>query len=88
MTVIDVTAMRPDAQQIVLVAGLLAEVGDADPADLSADLRLPVATVAAALRALQRSGRAQLVNDTTWRHIDSGIAPARRSWRIGGTSLS
>jgi len=81
---IDVAALRPDAQQVALVAGLLAEVGDASAAELSADLRLPVVTVAAVLRVLERSGRARRVADG-WEHVDTGPRAPRRSWRVGGT---
>lgn len=81
--VIDVAALRPDAQQVELVAGLLAEVGSATAAELSADLRLPVVTLAAVLRLLERSGRARRVAGS-WEHVDTGPRPPRRSWWVGG----
>jgi len=81
--VIDVAALRPDAQQVELVAGLLAEVGTASAAVLAANLRLPVVTLAAVLRALERSGRALRVANG-WEHVDIGPRPPRRSWRVGG----
>ncbi len=80
---IDVAALRPDAQQVELVAGLLAEVGTASAAALAADLRLPVVTLAAVLRVLERSGRARRVANG-WEHVDTGPRPPRRSWRVGG----
>jgi hypothetical protein len=84
VTVIDVAALRPDAPQVALAAGLLAEVGTASAAELCADLRLPLATVAAVLRILERSGRARRIADG-WEHIDPGPRAQRRSWRLGGT---
>ncbi len=83
MPLIDVAALRPDAGQMALVAGLLAEVGTATAAELAADLGLPVVTVAAVLRALERSGRARRVADG-WAHVDLGPRQPRRSWRVGG----
>ena len=86
MVVIDVAMLRPDAQQVVLVSGLLAEWGSASTAELSADLRMPVVTIAAVLRVLERAGRARRVADG-WEHVEVGPRPPRRSWRVGGTSV-
>ncbi|MDQ6617426.1 MAG: hypothetical protein M3083_22430 [Actinomycetota bacterium] len=87
MTMIDISALRPDAQQVELAAGLLGEVGTATAAELSADLRLPPTTVAGILRVLERSGRTRRVADG-WQHIDTGPRPPRRSWRVGGEWLA
>ncbi|MDQ6615873.1 MAG: hypothetical protein M3083_14340 [Actinomycetota bacterium] len=84
MPSIDVAALRPDAAQVALVAGLLAQVGTASAAELSADLPLSVVSVAAVLRVLERSGRAWRVTDG-WEHVDTGPRRPRRSWRVGGT---
>ena len=86
MVVIDVAMLRPDAQQVVLVSGLLAEWGSASAAELSADLRMPVVTTAAVLRVLERAGRARRVPEG-WEHVEAGPRPPRRSWRVGGTSV-
>ena len=84
VAVIDAAMLRPDAQQRVLVSGLLAELGSASAAELSADLRLPVVTITVVLGVLERSGRARRVGDG-WEHVEVGPQPPRRSWRVGGT---
>lgn len=82
--IVDVAVLRPDAQAVELVSGLLAEVGSASVAELCADVRLPLATVASVLRVLERAGRARRTA-AGWEHIDLGPRPPRRSWRLGGT---
>jgi hypothetical protein len=80
--VIDVRALRPQAHEVELVAGLLAEVGEATVADLVADLDLSMASVAGALRTLERSGRARRAA-AGWIHIEIGPRAPRRSWELG-----
>jgi hypothetical protein len=71
--VIDVAALRPDTTQVVLVAGLLAEIGMAIAAALSADLRSAFAGShrgGSAEAALSAQGRRLLVVDPVEVNVD------------------
>ena len=50
MGVIDAGQLRPSADHVQFVAGLLAEVQAATAAELAAHLALPLTTIGAALR--------------------------------------
>lgn len=87
MTVVDLASLRPGAAHLELVAAELSEVECATAAELVADLGLPLPTVAAVLRRLERDGRV--------RRIPEGWVPAtprqrgpRRSWHQGGPRVS
>jgi hypothetical protein len=56
VTVVDLASLRPSAADLELVADDLIEVGCATAAELVADLKLPLPTVAAVLRRLLGPG--------------------------------
>ncbi len=68
MSVIDVDALRPDAQQVVLVSGYLAEVGTASVAELAAnwDCRC------------ERGGGSRHLGDTHWQLAGARLGGTRR----------
>ena len=82
MVSVDLDAVRPLAAEVELVAGLLVEVSPAMAAELAADLDLPLATVAGALRMLERAGRARR-GGNTWLATTPAPRRPRRSWRSG-----
>ncbi len=84
MVVVDLQALRPSAADIELVAGLLAEVGDASAPELAADLGLTVLAIAGVLRQLQRDQRVRRTGDSWQLTRPPQPTPRRRSWHQGG----
>jgi len=84
MVAIDLQALRPSAADVELVAGLLAEVGEATAAELAADLDLTVLAVAGVLHQLERHQRVRR-NANNWQPTwPPQPTPRRRSWHQGG----
>jgi Mn-dependent DtxR family transcriptional regulator len=87
VTVVDLASLRPTAADLELVAAELIEVGSATAAELVADLGLPLPTVAAVLRRLERDGRVCRTPDG-WVPATPRQRGPRRSWSQGGKPAS
>jgi predicted ArsR family transcriptional regulator len=84
MVVVDIQALRPSAADVELVAGLLAEVGEASAPDLAADLGLTALAVAGVLRQLERDQRVRRTANSWQLTRPLQPTPRRRSWHQGG----
>lgn len=80
---VDLASLRPAAVDLALVAAELIEVGTATAAELVADLELPLPTIAAVLRRLEREGRAGRTPEG-WVAATPRQRGPRRSWSQGG----